>query len=91
MSTEEIQQPVLEDLAAVRRLLEEEIKRPDGVLSDVLAYILTTQGKQLRMQLVLMAAAICHGVTDKTRRTALAFEFLHTASLVHDDVVDNSP
>ena len=91
MSTEEIQQPVLEDLAAVRRLLEEEIKRPEGVLSDVLAYILTTQGKQLRMQLVLMAAAICHGVTDKTRRTALAFEFLHTASLVHDDVVDNSP
>ena len=91
MSTEEIQQPITDDLAAVRRLLEEEVQRPTGVLRDVLAYILSTKGKQLRMQLVLLAACICHGVTDKTRQTALAFEFLHTASLIHDDVVDESP
>lgn len=91
MSTEEIQQPIANDLAAVRRLLDGEVQRPGGVLRDVLAYIMAAKGKQLRMQLVLLAAAVCHGVSDKTRQTALAFEFLHTASLVHDDVVDASP
>ncbi len=91
MTSEEIQQPIAEDLAAVRRMLDGEVQRPGGVLRDVLAYIFSTHGKQLRMQLVLLSAAICHGVSEKTRQTALAFEFLHSASLVHDDVVDASP
>ncbi|MCR4664474.1 MAG: polyprenyl synthetase family protein [Paludibacteraceae bacterium] len=91
MSIEEIHQPIAAELAEVRRLLEAEIQRPKGVFSEVLAYILSAHGKQLRMQLVLLSAAICHGVSDKTCQTALALEFLHNASLVHDDVVDQSP
>jgi len=91
MSIEEIQQPVAAELAEVRRLLDAEIMRPKGILSEVLAYVLSAHGKQFRMQLVLLSAAICHGVSDKTCQTALALEFLHNASLVHDDVVDQSP
>ena len=41
--------------------------------------------------LVILAAKLCHGVNEKTIQSAVAFELLHTASLVHDDVVDDSP
>jgi octaprenyl-diphosphate synthase len=61
------------------------------LIDNVLDYIHTKRGKQLRPILVMLSAAICKGVTDKTINTAVALELLHTASLVHDDVVDNSP
>lgn len=61
------------------------------LIDNVLDYIHTKRGKQLRPILVMLTAAICKGVTDKTINTAVALELLHTASLVHDDVVDNSP
>ena len=47
-------------------------------------------GKQLRPILVLLSAKCCHGVTEKSVNTAVVLEMLHTASLVHDDVVDGS-
>jgi octaprenyl-diphosphate synthase len=61
------------------------------LIDNVLDYIHAKRGKQLRPILVMLSAAICKGVTDKTINTAVALELLHTASLVHDDVVDNSP
>lgn len=61
------------------------------LLSQVLSYIHTQRGKQLRPILVLLSAAICRGITSKTIQTAVLLELTHTASLVHDDVVDNSP
>ena len=104
MTLQEIQFPIENDLKEVRQLLEKEMSLPrelllgendhpveGDLLREVLTYLLTTHGKQLRMQLVLLAAAACHGVSDKSRQTALALELLHTASLVHDDVVDASP
>lgn len=61
------------------------------LLSQVLNYIHHQRGKQLRPILVLLSAAICRGITSKTIQTAVVLELTHTASLVHDDVVDNSP
>lgn len=61
------------------------------LLSEVLNYIHTQRGKQLRPILTLLSAAICRGVTSKTLQTAVVLELTHTASLVHDDVIDNSP
>lgn len=61
------------------------------LIDNVLDYIHTKRGKQLRPILVLLSAAICKGVTEKSINTAVALELLHTASLVHDDVVDASP
>lgn len=61
------------------------------LLSQVLNYIHQQRGKQLRPILVLLSAAICRGITSKTLQTAVVLELTHTASLVHDDVVDNSP
>lgn len=61
------------------------------LLHDALDYIHSKRGKQLRPILVLLSAAICKGITSKSIHTAVALELMHTASLVHDDVVDNSP
>jgi octaprenyl-diphosphate synthase len=61
------------------------------LLSEVLSYIHSKRGKQMRPLLVLLSAAICRGITSKSIQTAVVLELTHTASLVHDDVVDNSP
>lgn len=60
-------------------------------LSEVGTYLLEQRGKQLRPMLVILAAKLCGDVNEKTIGSAAAFELLHTASLVHDDVVDDSP
>ncbi len=61
------------------------------LLNDALDYIHTQRGKQFRPILVLLSAGICKGITEKTIKTAASMELMHTASLLHDDVVDNSP
>ncbi len=61
------------------------------LLQQVLNHIAAGCGKQLRPMIVLLAAQKAHGINDKTIQTAVALELLHTATLVHDDVVDNSP
>lgn len=61
------------------------------LLTEVLSYIHSQRGKQLRPMLVLLSAAICRGITSKSIQTAVVLELTHTASLVHDDVIDNSP
>lgn len=67
------------------------LRSDNPLLSEVLDYIHAKRGKQLRPILVLLSAGICRGITTKTIETATALELMHTASLVHDDVVDNSP
>lgn len=61
------------------------------LLTEVLSYVHSKRGKQLRPMLVLLSAAICRGITSKSIQTAVVLELTHTASLVHDDVIDNSP
>ena len=67
------------------------LQSEDQLLSQVCDYVHSKRGKQLRPILVLLSAALCRGVTDKTIQTAVALELMHTASLIHDDVVDDSP
>lgn len=77
------------------RLYEEafaqSLQTDNRFLAEVLDYIHSKRGKQLRPIMVLLSAALCRGVTDKTLQTAVSLELMHTASLIHDDVVDNSP
>ena len=78
----------------IRRFEQEfaQVLRSDNYLLDeALDYLHNKRGKQLRPMLVLLSAAICKGVTDKSIKAAVSLELMHTASLVHDDVVDNSP
>ena len=86
----EIRVPVEAEWRHYEKMLRDSLHAEDGVQQKVLDYILSQRGKQLRPLVVLLSAQICNPVTDKTHRSAVALELLHNASLVHDDVVDNS-
>ena len=70
--------------------MESSLRADNKLQQEVLSYVGSRRGKQLRPLLTILAAQICNPVTDKTLRSAVALELLHTASLVHDDVVDSS-
>lgn len=87
----QIRKPVESAFREYEQLFDDSLRSNNPLLQQVLTYVSAKRGKQLRPLLVLLAANICNGVTDKTLRTAVALELLHTASLMHDDVVDASP
>ena len=89
-SLSDIRQPIEAEWKQYERLMEASLQADNQLQQEVLRYIGARRGKQLRPLLVLLAAQICNPVTDKTLRSAVALELLHTASLVHDDVVDSS-
>ena len=60
------------------------------LLDRIMRYIVKRKGKQLRPMFVLLSARLCGGITESTYRAASMIEILHTATLVHDDVVDDS-
>ncbi len=60
------------------------------LLDIITRYIVKRKGKQVRPMFVFFSAALCGGITDSTNRAATLIELLHTATLVHDDVVDDS-
>jgi octaprenyl-diphosphate synthase len=60
------------------------------ILKHILKYIIKTKGKKMRPMFVFLSAHIAGGVNDSSYRTASMIELLHTATLVHDDVVDES-
>ncbi len=86
----EIRRPVESSWRAYERLIEQSLRSDNKLQQEVLSYVGSRRGKQLRPLLTLLSAQVCNPVTDKTLRTAAALELLHTASLVHDDVVDSS-
>lgn len=60
------------------------------MLDRIMKYVVKTKGKQLRPMFVLLSARLCGEINESTYRAASLVEILHTASLVHDDVVDES-
>ncbi len=86
----EIRRPIEGEWKQFERLMEQSLRADNKLQQEVLRYVGSRRGKQLRPLLVLLAAQICNPITDKTHRSAAALELLHTASLIHDDVVDSS-
>ena len=70
--------------------MEQSLRADNKLQQEVLRYVGSRRGKQLRPLLVLLSAQICNPVTEKSHKSAVALELLHTASLIHDDVVDSS-
>lgn len=85
-----IRQPVSEELAKYRKLFDESLTHEDDFLGHALSYVRQRKGKMMRPLLVLLMAKEKGEVSDKSLRSAVTLELLHTASLVHDDVVDES-
>lgn len=69
---------------------KEAVRGQAPVLNRILRYIVKRKGKQLRPMFVLLSAKLCGGINDSSYRAASLVELLHTATLVHDDVVDDS-
>lgn len=87
---EQMRQPVAAELVRYRELFEETLTHEDDYLGRALAYVRSRKGKMMRPLLVLLIARECGQVGESTYRAAVTLELLHTASLVHDDVVDES-
>lgn len=79
-----------QEMPAFERRFAEVMSSPTLPMDEVLRYVREGKGKRLRPRLVFMAARLFGEVNESTWRTALFVELLHTATLVHDDVVDAS-
>lgn len=88
---EQIVRPVAVEFRLFEQQFEQALITDNPLLKEVLGYATAHTGKRLRPLLILLSAQVCHGVSDKSIQAAVAIELLHTASLIHDDVVDNSP
>jgi len=86
----DIRRPIESHWRQYERLMETSLRADNKLQQEVLSYVGSRRGKQLRPLLVMLSAQLCNPVTDKTLRSAAALELLHTASLIHDDVVDSS-
>lgn len=87
---DKIKAPVAADLEQFREAFRQTLYNENPLLEQVVEHLLKALGKQLRPMLVFLAARLVGEVNEKVIRVALALEMLHTASLVHDDVVDES-
>lgn len=86
----DIRKPIEAELTAYQRLFDTALTHSDPFLNKALEYIRGRKGKMMRPILVLLTAKECGKVDDCALMSAVTLELLHTASLVHDDVVDES-
>jgi len=84
------QEIIAVELKQFESLFREAVKSNVPLLDRILKYIVKTKGKQLRPMFVLLSARLCGEITPGTYRAASLVELLHTATLVHDDVVDDA-
>lgn len=87
---EDIKKSIVPELQLFAKTFSDALRTDNPMLESVNEYILQKGGKQLRPMLVLLSAKICGDVNQTTIDAALSLELLHTASLIHDDVVDDT-
>ena len=85
-----IKQPIMKDLDDFIALFQSALSHDDGMLGSALAHIRQRGGKRMRPILTLLMARNFGQISAVTQHSAVGLELLHTASLVHDDVVDES-
>jgi octaprenyl-diphosphate synthase len=84
--SDEVAEPLAEVENGIRRALETD----DEILRPMLEHVAELGGKRLRPIMLLLSAKACGGVTDEAIRLAVAVELVHTATLVHDDILDEA-
>lgn len=87
---EEIRQPIQTELNTFKRIFADSLNTDNTLLSTIYEYILEGSGKLLRPILVLLSAKLCGEINIASYNGALSLELLHNASLIHDDVVDDT-
>ena len=89
-SLSEIAQPIDHELEKFGLIFKESLKSKTALVDLVARYILKQKGKKIRPILVLLSSNVAGKISDRSYRGAAMVELLHTATLVHDDVVDNA-
>ena len=79
-----------EELIVFEKKFREAVKSQAPLLDRIMRFIVNRKGKQLRPMFVFLSARLCGPINESTYRAASLVELLHTATLVHDDVVDES-
>lgn len=90
LSIGQIKAPIERELDIFEGMFRKSMKTSVPLLDTIMNYIVKRKGKQIRPMFVLYSAALFGNINDRTYRGASMVELLHTASLVHDDVVDDS-
>lgn len=87
---DQIKLPIAADIDAFESKFKDSMHSDAPLLDRITHYIVKRKGKQIRPMFVFFAAKLCGGIIESTHRGAALVELLHTATLVHDDVVDNA-
>jgi len=85
-----IKEPILKDIEAYHKVFRDTVRSNVPLLDIIMKYILRTKGKEIRPIIVLYTARMLGEINQSTYYAATLIELMHTATLVHDDVVDNS-
>jgi len=89
-SIEHLKKPIAEELALFETTFRQSMSSKVALLDTIMNYIVKRKGKQIRPMFVLYSAALFGKINERSFRGASLVELLHTATLVHDDVVDDS-
>lgn len=89
-SVSEISKPIQNELKNFEAIFKESMKSRVGLVDLVARYIIRQKGKKIRPLLVLLSSKISGGINERSYRGAVLVELLHSATLIHDDVVDNA-
>lgn len=82
--------PIAKELELFEKKFSENVQSKNALLDRIMRFIIKRKGKQMRPMFVFLAAKICGEITEVTYRASSLIELLHTATLVHDDVVDDA-
>ncbi|AWV98994.1 polyprenyl synthetase family protein [Arcticibacterium luteifluviistationis] len=90
INIKDIQAPIANEMKEFESKFRNSMKTDVMLLDQIMKYIIHRKGKQIRPMFVFLTAGMCGGIEEATYRGASLIELLHTATLVHDDVVDDS-
>ncbi|WP_115867385.1 polyprenyl synthetase family protein [Marinoscillum furvescens] len=90
LKLKDIQAPVASEMTEFEQKFRKSMRSNVMLLDKITSYIVRRKGKQMRPLFVFLSAGACGGIKEPTYRGASLIELLHTATLVHDDVVDDS-
>ncbi|MGL5272017.1 MAG: polyprenyl synthetase family protein [Phocaeicola sp.] len=85
-----IKEPIAVEFETFKEMFEASLDSSNSLLNEMLSFVMQKRGKQMRPALTLLMAKMVGNVNDAVYRSAISLELLHTASLIHDDVVDDS-
>jgi octaprenyl-diphosphate synthase len=86
----EISSPIKSELDRFNEIFKDSMRSNVSIVDLIARYIIRQKGKKIRPLLVLLSAKLTGGISERSYRGAVLVELLHTATLIHDDVVDNA-